>query len=241
MFNGNFFYGQTLICSTLLQPFCSIAATMILKLDENNLREACIWLSQHDEHLALVLNRHGYPPLWARTPGFSTLVHIILEQQVSLASANAAFFKLRDALGDVTPEGLLSLNEDTFRTLGFSRQKTRYAVALAEAVVSGSFRFDQLETLSDDAVRKSMTVLPGIGIWTADIYLSECLLRPDILPRGDIAMQEAFRELKGLSQRPVHDALEAQTQHWRPWRSVGSRLLWHHYLSERGRKNTIGV
>ncbi len=213
---------------------------MILKLNENNLREACLWLAERDEQLALVVHRHGFPPLWARTPGFSTLVHIILEQQVSLASANAAFSKLRDTLGEVTPEGLLSLNEETFRALGFSRQKIRYTLALAEAVLNGSFLFDVLETLPDDDVRKSMTVLPGIGIWTADIYLSECLLRPDILPRGDIAMQEAFRELKSLPQRPVHDVLEAQTQHWRPWRSVGSRLLWHHYLSERGRKNTIG-
>lgn len=214
---------------------------MILKLDENILQEACNWLSERDEHLAMVVDRHGFPPLWARSPGFSTLVHIILEQQVSLASANAAFLKLRDALGEVTPEGLLSLSEEQLRALGFSRQKIRYTVALAEAVLNGSFRFDLLETLSDDDVRKSMTVLPGIGTWTADIYLSECLLRPDILPRGDIAMQEAFRELKSLPQRPVHDTLEAQTQHWRPWRSVGSRLLWHHYLCERGRKNTIGV
>lgn len=214
---------------------------MILKLDENILGEACIWLSERDEHLAQVVSRHGFPPLWARTPGFSTLVHIILEQQVSLASANAAFHKLREKLGEVTPEGLLSLNGDTFRAMGFSRQKTRYSVALAEAVLNGSFQFGVLETLSDDAVRKAMTVLPGIGIWTADIYLSECLMRPDILPRGDIAMQEAFRELKSLAKRPAHDELEAQTQHWRPWRSVGSRLLWHHYLCERGRKNTIGV
>lgn len=214
---------------------------MILKLDDNILQEACNWLSERDEQLAMVVRRHGFPPLWARTPGFSTLVHIILEQQVSLASANAAFQKLRNTLGEVTPEGLLFLKEEQLRALGFSRQKTRYTTALAEAVLNGSFRFDLLETLSDDAVRKSMTVLPGIGIWTADIYLSECLLRPDILPRGDIAMQEAFRELKSLPQRPAHDVLEAQTQHWRPWRSVGSRLLWHHYLCERGRKNTIGV
>jgi DNA-3-methyladenine glycosylase II len=243
---GNDFNIHTLNVSdnpreTLVTTRCCIAATMILKLNETILHEACLWLAKRDAQLAQVVDRYGPPPLWAREPGFATLVHIILEQQVSLASANAAFQKLKNRLGAVTPEHVLALNDDALRETGFSRQKIRYTRALADAVTRGLFVLENLEHAPDDDVRRTLTTLPGIGHWTADIYLSECLLRPDILPRGDIAMQEAFRALKGWAERPDHHLLEQHTAHWRPWRSVGSRLLWHHYLCERGRKNTIGV
>lgn len=209
---------------------------MILKLDEINLKEASLWLASRDKAMARVLDQYGYPPLWAREPGFSTLLHIILEQQVSLASANAAFGRLRDRLGLITPGAFLALDDDALRNIGFSRQKTLYSRSLADAVLSGAFELESLETLSDEEVRSAMKQLKGIGDWTADIYLSECLLRTDILPKGDIAMQEAFKVLKGLTARPAHPEFEDGTQHWRPWRSVGTRMLWHYYLSERNRK-----
>lgn len=209
---------------------------MIQQLDENKLREAAHWLAERDKGLALVLETYGYPPLWARTADFSTLVHIILEQQVSLASANAAFTRLQACLlPAVTPEGLLSLADSTLRDIGFSRQKTLYARHLAMALTSGHFNLEALSTLPDETVRAQLKTLKGIGDWTADIYLSECLLRTDILPKGDIAMQEAFRVLNDLPKRPQHDYFEANTQHWRPWRSVGTRMLWHYYLCRRGK------
>lgn len=208
---------------------------MILKLNETNLKEAVRWLAEQDDALAHVLEKYGYPPLWAREPGFSTLVHIILEQQVSLASANAAFQRLKEKLGAVEPDTFLALDDATLRDIGFSRQKTAYTRSLAEAVLAQIFDFERLVTLSDDEVRAEMKHLKGIGDWTADIYLSECLLRPDILPKGDIAMQEAFKVLKNLPKRPVHEDFENLTQHWRPWRSVGTRMLWHFYLCERNR------
>ena len=206
---------------------------MIVKLNETNLIEAAQWLAERDKGLAKVLDNFGYPPLWAREPGFSTLVHIILEQQVSLASANAAFQRLKAYVGNLTPAAFSSLDDDLLRNIGFSRQKTTYVRALANAVLSGRFDFNALSDLSDEQVRDEMKQLKGIGDWTADIYLSECLLRPDILPKGDIAMQEAFRVLNGLTERPVHDLFEASTRHWRPWRSVGTRMLWHFYLCRR--------
>jgi DNA-3-methyladenine glycosylase II len=209
---------------------------MIDKLNESSLLEASAWLAERDEALAFVLKKYGPPPLWAREPGFSTLVHIILEQQVSLASANAAFLKLKSLIGVVEPLAFLMLSEEDLRQIGFSRQKTNYCRALAQTLADGRLDLDALHHLSDEDVRTEMVRLKGIGIWTADIYLSECLLRPDILPKGDIAMQEAFKVLKNLPGRPVHEDFERGTQHWRPWRSVGTRMLWHYYLEVRSEK-----
>lgn len=198
------------------------------------------WLAARDSSLKRVLDVQGYPRLWNRTPGFSTTVHIILEQQVSLASANATFHRLESKLdGTVSPEGLLRLGESELKALGFTRQKILYTRLLAEQVVSGYFAFESLSELSDDQVRSAMTRHKGIGNWTADIYLSECLLRCDILPKGDIGVQEAFRVLKGLEARPTHEMLEAMTEHWRPWRSVGTRMLWQFYLNRSEKEKTI--
>lgn len=207
---------------------------MIQKLDEKLLQEATHWLAERDSALARVFQLYGYPPLWSRKPEFSTLVHIILEQQVSLASANAAFQRLKQHLEDqITPGNFLSVNDQTLKEIGFSRQKTGYVRSLATEILERQLNLDDLDQLNDEAVRHRLKKLKGIGDWTADIYLSECLLRPDILPKGDIAMQEAFRVLKGLNDRPKHEDFVKQTLHWRPWRSVGSRMLWHFYLSER--------
>ncbi|MCB9315352.1 MAG: DNA-3-methyladenine glycosylase 2 family protein [Lewinellaceae bacterium] len=209
---------------------------MIQNLNETVLQQATQWLIARDTALARVFRQYGYPPLWAREPGFSTLVHIILEQQVSLASANAAFQRLQQQLGVITPSAYLTLDDNILRSIGFSRQKTSYARALAQEILDGHLDLPALATLPDELVGQRLKKLKGIGDWTVDIYLSECLLRPDILPKGDIAMQEAFRVLKGLSERPVHEAFVKQTLHWRPWRSVGSRMLWHFYLCERNGK-----
>jgi len=205
-------------------------------LTPTRLRFASRWLAERDSALKRVFVEHGYPQLWDRTPGFSTTVHIILEQQVSLASANATFHRLETKLGGtVTPERVLKLTEAELKELGITRQKILYTRLLAEQVASGAFLFESLSSLPDDMVRSAMTKHKGIGNWTADIYLSECLLRCDILPKGDIGVLEAFRVLKGLDARPTHDQLLAMTEHWRPWRSVGTRMLWLFYLSRRNK------
>jgi DNA-3-methyladenine glycosylase II len=181
--------------------------------------------------LAGVFRRHGYPALFAREPGFGTLVHIILEQQVSLASANAAFARLCGLTGALTPQAALQLNTETFRAIGVSRQKSGYIHHLAESVIQGRIELDGLGHLSDEEAREVLTGLKGIGLWTADIYLSECLLRPDILPKGDIGMLEAVKVLYQLDGRPDHDTFVAIASQWRPWRSVGTRMLWLHYMN----------
>ena len=177
---------------------------------------------------------YGPPPLWARDPSYATLVHLILEQQVSLASAQAAFDRLVVALGEVTPAGVLGLDDTQMRAVGFSRQKTGYARDLARALDDG-FDLATLEALTDDEVRLALTQHRGIGRWTADIYLTMCLLRPDVWPHGDLALAVAVQSAKNLSERPTYAELTEIAQAWKPWRAVAARLFWHYYLSRRGR------
>jgi DNA-3-methyladenine glycosylase II len=201
------------------------------RLTADRLEEAVAELSTRDPDLATIAARHGTPPLWARAPGFPTLVLIILEQQVSLASARAAYERLLAATDPLTPEALLQIDDAAMRAIGFSRQKTGYARGLAEAIVEGRFDPVALEMLPDDKARAELIRLKGIGPWTADIYLLMALGRADIMPVGDLALQIAAQEIKGLDERPSADKLLAIAEAWRPWRSVAARLLWHHYLN----------
>lgn len=192
-------------------------------------------LAGRDPDLARVLDKLGPPPLWARPPGFPTLVHIILEQQVSLASARAAYDRLSAATDPLTPQRLLALDDATLRALGVSRQKSTYCRHLARAILAGSLNLDALPELDDDAVRARLTAIKGIGPWTANIYLLMALRRPDIWPAGDLALAVGAQQVKGLDERPTADELSQIGTAWQPWRAVAARLLWHHYLSERGR------
>ncbi len=204
-------------------------------LDEISLSHGVNLLAARDADLAAIVKRFGPPPLWERATGFATLIHLILEQQVSLASARAAFVKLQTALGAVEPHALLTLSDDELKTIGFSRQKTRYARLLAEAVRDGQLDFAQLAALDDDGVRAALTQLKGIGVWTADCYLLMALRRPDVWPHGDLALAVAWQQLKQLPERPSYAELGVLAERWRPWRAVAARLLWHNYLSERRR------
>jgi DNA-3-methyladenine glycosylase II len=203
-------------------------------LTSNTLARATRALAKRDPDLGTVVARHGAPPLWDRAPGFATLVHIILEQQVSLASALAAFKKLEAALGTVTPHALLTLSDDALRAIGFSRQKARYARELARMLLDGALDLDALAALDDDSARAELTKVPGIGRWTSDIYLLMVLRRPDIMPVGDLALLVALQQIKRLPARPTQDALQKMAEAWRPYRAVAARILWHQYLSVRG-------
>jgi DNA-3-methyladenine glycosylase II len=192
-------------------------------------------LSARDPDLANIVARYGPPPLWDREPGFPTLLHIILEQQVSLASARAAFDRLRAAADPLRPERFLELTDDELLAIGFSRQKARYGRALAEAIASGDLDLQRLRDLDDGAVHLALQAVPGIGPWTSTIYLLMVLGRPDVWPTGDIALAAAVGEVKGLGRRPDAKEMESLGEAWRPWRSVAARLFWHDYLSRRGR------
>jgi DNA-3-methyladenine glycosylase II len=204
---------------------------MITPLTDQTLTHALAELTARDPDLARILDRHGPPPMWARTPGFPTLIHIILEQQVSLASAKAAFDKLLALITPLTPEGFLGLDDETLRAAGFSRQKTGYSRHLAHAIVTGEFDLECLATQPDEPARTALIQRKGIGPWSADIYLLMALLRPDVWPVGDLALQVAMQAVKQLPKRPTAEEMVALGEPWRPWRSVAARLLWHHYLS----------
>jgi len=190
-------------------------------------------LAAADPLLGASVERFGPPPLWARHPSFATLVHLILEQQVSLASAQAAFDRLVDAIGKPTPTRVVWLDDDQLRAIGFSRQKAGYARELAMALMDG-FDLDALASLPDDAVRAELLRLHGIGRWTADVYLTMCLLRPDVWPHGDQALATAAMEVADLPQRPTFAQLGEMAERWRPYRGVAARIVWHHYLRVRG-------
>ena len=160
-------------------------------------------------------------------------MHIILEQQVSLASAKAAFDRLVAATDPLTPEAFLLLTDAELLAIGFSRQKARYARALATGILDGSLDLALLATLDDDAARSALETIPGIGRWTSTIYLLMVLGRPDVWPSGDIALASAVAQVKGLPARPDPEMLTLLGEAWRPWRSVAARLFWHDYLARR--------
>jgi DNA-3-methyladenine glycosylase II len=207
-------------------------------VDQAGFERVVAELTAADGDLARQVQAHGIPILWLRPAGFSSLVLFILEQQVSLASAAAAYRKVLDRIGTMTPYAVLAAAPEELRVDGVSRQKDRYLRALAQAVQSGALDLDSLADLQDDAVRAALTALPGIGAWTADVYLLACLGRPDLWPVGDRALQVAVAEALGLDAVPDRAALEAVGERWRPYRSTAARLLWHGYLARRGRVET---
>ncbi|HYY57431.1 MAG TPA: hypothetical protein VE842_08860 [Pyrinomonadaceae bacterium] len=206
---------------------------MKARLNEKTLARGLRFLAARDAALALILKELGAPPMWAREAGFHTLLYIILEQQVSLASARAAYERLRAACRPLTPERFLELNGSDLRTIGFSRQKTAYGRELARSIVERRLDLDALKHMDDRAAKSELIKIKGIGPWTADIYLLMALGRPDVWPCGDLALAVAVQRVKGLEKRPGPKELDALGDDWQPWRAVAARLLWHYYLAKR--------
>jgi DNA-3-methyladenine glycosylase II len=192
-------------------------------------------LAKRDGDLARVVEEYGRPPLWEREPGFETLVLIILEQQVSLASAASAYARLLAASKEVTPERLARMSEADIRAAGITRQKTAYLRDLARLIVEGKLDLRGLEHADDDAARAELMKVKGVGAWTAEIYLLRALLRPDAWPAGDLALAIAAEHVKRLRSRPTAAELIALAEAWRPWRSVAARILWQFYLHAPGK------
>jgi DNA-3-methyladenine glycosylase II len=169
--------------------------------------------------------------MWSREPGFPTLVYIVLEQQVSLASARATFVRLKKYLPNFTPENFLQLDDISLRKIGFSRQKTTYCRNIALHIEDKTLPIDQFVNMSDDQIRLVLQRIKGIGPWTTDIYLLMALNRPDIWPVGDLALVSAIQKVKNLPERPSAEEFMRLGERWKPWRAVAARILWHYYLS----------
>jgi DNA-3-methyladenine glycosylase II len=204
---------------------------MPIPLNQESLLEGISQLCKIDTDLSKVIDDLGNPPLWPREPGFRTMIHIILEQQVSLASARAAFTKLEQAAKELTPERFLQFTDVELKEFGFSRQKTKYGRVLSRSILSGELDFGELHRLDDTAARDKLMEIKGIGPWTADIYLLMALLRPDVFPAGDLALAKAVKEIKNLAETPSTEKLNEIAARWKPWRAVAARILWHYYLN----------
>ncbi len=204
-----------------------------------NFRRICNQLSKKDAVLAAIIKEHGYPPMWTRPNTFQTLVLTILEQQVSLASAYAAFKKLQEKIGYVTPAKLLRLTDDEMRACYFTRQKMGYARGLADAVVKRKISLKKLATLPDEKVREILIQLKGIGHWTIDVYLMHALQRTDLFPLGDIALVNSLKETRGLPKDISKEEMLRIAEPWRPYRTIASMILWHSYIKRRNIK--LGV
>ena len=209
---------------------------MILQFNKSNFQQICNSLAKKDPQLKSIIQKYGHPPMWTRAASFATLIHIILEQQVSLASAKAAFEKLKEKVSIITPRNLLRLSDTEMRACYFSRQKTVYARCLAEAILCKQLVLKKITTSPDEDVRMTLKQIKGIGDWTADVYLLFALQRTDVFPIGDLAMINALKEIKGLPKHTTKEEILILAESWRPHRSVATMLLWHHYIKTRNIK-----
>ncbi|MFN8300548.1 MAG: DNA-3-methyladenine glycosylase 2 family protein [Chitinophagales bacterium] len=189
-------------------------------------------LTKLDPVLGKIHKQYGAPPNWSRPQGFEALAKIILEQQVSLASANAHFAKLKAAIDEFTPLQILKLTDEEMRSCQISRQKTRYLRELSMAVSSKQLQLELLPDLEVEEIRHKLTAIKGIGHWTTDVYLLFCLQQKDIFPIGDVAVVNTIKELYSLREK---EQMLELAEKWRPLRSLATYFLWHHYLSKRKR------
>ena len=193
--------------------------------------EGAAWLCQQEPRFAVAMQNLPPLPLRRKPDGFAELLSAIVSQQVSVASATAIWGRLHGA-GMVTPTAVAAATEDELKILGLSRQKVRYAQALAAAGID----FDGLRALSTLDVVKTLTAVPGVGIWTAEIYAMFSLGRADVFAPGDLALQEAAKLMFDLETRPSERALRKMAEDWSPWRSVAARIMWAYYKHSKQRE-----
>jgi DNA-3-methyladenine glycosylase II len=205
---------------------------MAIRLTRAALAVATDVLAGRDPGLARIVRDHGSPPLWARRTGYATLARIILEQQVSLASGAALYRRLEQRIpGGVSPRAVLAAGPDGLRALGVTRQKSAYLVALADRLDSGRLALRVVARAPDADAAALLQQVPGIGPWTARIYLLMALRRPDVWPVGDLALHKALVGLRGLPRLPTSEEAERLAAAWSPYRAVAARILWHGYLA----------
>ena len=190
-------------------------------------------LARIDPDLARAAAVAGDFTVPVRPPGFATLIWLIIGQQISIAAAKALFERLTATLGEVTPAGLLTLDDPAMRACGFTRMKAEYARGLATAIEDGTFDLDAVASLDDEGALAALTSLRGIGRWTAENYLMWALGRRDVVPAGDLALRIGWQRLCDLEEPPGEPALRALATRWSPHRTAASFLIWYFYLGDR--------
>ena len=208
-------------------------------LDEGTFDEAVRMLAGEDPGLAGVIDAFGPPRFWQRPSGFSTLVWLIMEQQVSLESGAAMYRRLHRLLGSIDPAAFGATSEAELRGIGVTRQKAPYLIDLATRVASGDLDLDGMQGQSFGEARQILLSVNGIGPWTADAYLLSALRFPDVFPVGDRALQVGTAEVLGMSTVPREGELEIISAPWRPVRAAAARIIWHAYLARRGRTEPL--
>ena len=203
---------------------------------KENFHSICHQLAEKDTALKKIIDDYGLPPMWSRPAIFQTLVLTILEQQVSLASAYAAFKKLKAKTGFVTPKKILGLSEAELKACYFSRQKVVYVKALANTIASKKISLKKLSQSTNDEIRETLKQVKGIGDWTVDVYLIHALQRSDLFPLGDIALVNSLKHVKQLPAATTKEEMLAIAENWRPYRTVACMLLWHAYIERKGIK-----
>lgn len=185
-----------------------------------------------DDIFTKINSLYGPPPDWQRHEGFISLSRIILEQQVSLQSANAHFIKLNSYIPEFTPLEILKLSDVEMRNCQISKQKSTYLRELSSAILSGNVKLESLRQQPEAEIRQQLKSIKGIGDWTANIYLMFCLQAKDIFPAGDIAIINTIKE---LTTAVTPGEIMALSERWKPYRSLASYFLWHYYLCKRNR------
>jgi DNA-3-methyladenine glycosylase II len=206
---------------------------MIRRFDADNFKRLCDTLAKRDADLKRIIQEQGHPNMWVRPNSYQTLILTILEQQVSLAAAYAAFNRLRDKIGTVTPEKIHALSNAELKECYFTRQKIVYARELTEAVRSKRIRLRALHHQPDEAVREQLIQLKGIGHWTIDVYLMHALRRTDLFPLGDIALVNSLKRNKRLPDDVSKETMLQIAEAWRPNRTIAAMILWHDYMNRK--------
>jgi len=196
------------------------------------MQESIPFLSQKDEVLKTIIADFGLPIIQKREEGFASMCHIILEQQVSIASAKAAYEKLVNLVGKVDPFNISNATDENLRTCGISRQKTLYLKDLAQRVISKELDFSSLPMKSEQQIRNELIQIKGVGNWSIDVYLMFCMQSQDIIPLGDIAIKNTLIELYNCQS---DEEMLAISSNWKPFRTVASFIIWHYYLKKRGK------
>lgn len=194
------------------------------------------YLLQQDKIFQQIIDLYGKPHISTRPEGFESLCKLIIEQQVSLASAKACYLKMESFLGKVSPQNILNASDEDLKNNAISKQKIIYLKELSKSILNGFLQLETLSSKSEEQIKSELTAIKGIGNWTAEVYSMFCLQKEDVFPIGDIALQNTLKELFSVTTK---EEMIILSQKWKPNRSLATYFFWHYYLKKRNREPLI--